>query len=72
MGSYRFWIRNKDRQDHSIDEVILKTAESIAPELTRYRQRELDSAQASNEMQQSAVEATSRAKRRSHIDNPQG
>jgi len=72
LGSYRFWIRNKDRQDHSIDEVILKTAESIAPELTRYRQREIDSAQASNEMLQSAVEATSRAKRRNHIDNPQG
>src|SRR5262249_38536505 len=71
MGSYGFWICNKDRQDPPLDEVILKTAESIAPELTRYRQRELDSAQASNEMLQSAVEATSRAKRRSHINNPQ-
>src|SRR5215467_4066344 len=72
MARYPFWIRNRDRQDHPIDEVILKTAESIARALTRYRQRELDYTQAANEMLQSAVEAASRAKRRSHIDNPQG
>jgi RNA polymerase sigma factor (sigma-70 family) len=72
MARFRFWVRDKDSKGEPIDDVIRKTAESIAPKLIHYRQREIGSEQTSNEILQSAVEAASRAKQRSHIENPSG
>src|SRR3989442_3553159 len=72
MARYRFWIHDKARKGRPLDESILKTAESIAPTLTRYRQQEIDCESTSNDMLQSAVEAASMARRRNHIENPPG
>jgi RNA polymerase sigma factor (sigma-70 family) len=72
MARYRFWIHDKDRKGQPLDENILKTAEEIAPTLTRYRRQEIDCESTSNDILQSAVEAASKAKRRNHVDNPPG
>jgi RNA polymerase sigma factor (sigma-70 family) len=72
MARYRFWIHDKDRKGRPLDESILKTAESIAPTLTRYRQQEIDCESTSNDMLQTAVEAASMAGRKNHIENPPG
>ena len=72
MARYRFWIHDKDRKGRPLDEDILKTAESIAPTLTRYRSQEIDCESTSNDMLQSAVEAASLARRKNHIENPPG
>src|SRR5215510_8141613 len=72
MARYRFWIHDKDRKGRPLDEDILKTAEGLAPTLTRYREQEIDCESTSNEMLQSAVEAASMARRRNHIENPPG
>jgi RNA polymerase sigma factor (sigma-70 family) len=72
MARYRFWIHDKDRKGQPLDENILKTAEDIAPTLTRYRRQEIDCESTSNDILQSAVEAASKAKRRNHVDNPPG
>src|SRR5207247_11001636 len=69
MARYRFWINDKDRKGQPLDENILKTAEEIAPTLTRYRQQEIDCESTSNDMLQSAVEAASKATRRNRIEN---
>ena len=63
MARYRFWIHDKDRKGRRLDDDILKTAETLAPTLTRYRQQEIDCESTSNDMLQSAVEAASKAKR---------
>jgi len=72
MAHYRFWIHDKDRKGKPLDENILKTAEELAPTLTRYRRDELDCESTSNDILQSAVEAASKAKRRNHVENPPG
>ena len=72
MARYRFWIHDKDRKGQPLDENILKTAEEIAPTLTRYRRHEIDCESTSNDILQSAVEAASKAKRRNQVDNPPG
>src|SRR5688572_3326915 len=72
MTRYRFWIHDKDRKGQPLDENILKTAEELAPTLTRYRRQEIDCESTSNDILQSAVEAASKAKRRNHVDNPPG
>ena len=72
MTRYRFWIHDKDRKGQPLDENILKTAEELAPTLTRYRRDELDCESTSNDMLQSAVEAASKAKRSNHVENPPG
>jgi RNA polymerase sigma factor (sigma-70 family) len=72
MTHYRFWIHDKDRKGQPLDENILKTAEELAPTLTRYRRDELDCESTSNDILQSAVEAASKAKRSNHVQNPPG
>lgn len=72
MARYRFWIHDKDRKGHPLDQDILKTAEEIAPTLTRYRQQEIDCESTSNDMLQAAVEAASKATLRNRIENPPG
>ena len=72
MTRYRFWIHDKDRKGQPLDENILKTAEELAPTLTRYRRDELDCESTSNDILQSAVEAASKAKRSNHVENPPG
>jgi RNA polymerase sigma factor (sigma-70 family) len=72
MAHYRFWIHDKDRKGKPLDENILKTAEELAPTLTRYRRDELDCESTSNDILQSAVEAASKAKGRNHVENPPG
>ena len=72
MARYRFWIHDKDSKGQPLDKSVLKTAEEIAPALTRYRQQEIDCESTSNEMLQSAVEAASKATRKNHIENPPG
>jgi RNA polymerase sigma factor (sigma-70 family) len=72
MARYRFWIRDKDRTGQPIDESILKTAEEMAPTLTRYRQQEIDCESTSNDMLQAAVEAASKATTRDQIENRHG
>ena len=72
MARYRFWIHDKDRKGQPLDKNILRTAEEIAPALTRYRQQEIDCESTSNDMLQSAVEAASKATRNNHIENPPG
>src|ERR1051326_4186014 len=72
MTRYRFWIHDKDRKGQPLDENILKTAEELAPTLTRYRRDELDCESTSNDMLQFAVEAASKAKRSNHVENPPG
>src|SRR5438128_63540 len=72
MARYRFWIHDKDRKGQPLDQNVLKTAEEIAPALTRYRQQEIDCESTSNDMLQSAVEAASKATRKNHIENPPG
>src|SRR6185295_2191194 len=72
MARYRFWINDKDKKGEPLNENILKTAEEIAPALTRYRQQELNSESMSNDMLQSAVEAASKASSRNQIENHRG
>ena len=72
MARYRFWIHDKDRKGRPLDEEIVKTAETIAPTLTRYRQQEIACESISNDMLQSAVEAASRARRTNPIKNLPG
>ena len=72
MANYHFWIHDKDGKGEPLDKDILKTAEEIAPLLTRYRQQEIDCEATCNDMLQEAVEAASKAKRRNHIANLPG
>jgi RNA polymerase sigma factor (sigma-70 family) len=72
MARYRFWIHDKDRKGRPLDEDILKTAEDLAPTLTRYRRNEIDCESTSNDILQSAVEAASKARRTNHVENPPG
>jgi len=72
MARYRFWFHDKDRNGQPLDENVLKTADKIAPVLTRYRQQEIDCESTCNDMLQEAVEAASRATRRNPIKNVAG
>jgi RNA polymerase sigma factor (sigma-70 family) len=72
MARHRFWIHDKDKKGRPLDRKIVKAAEEIAPTLTRYRHREIDSESTSDEMLQSAVEAASDATRRNRVENPPG
>ena len=72
MARYRFWFNDKDRNGQPLDENVLKTAEKIAPVLTRYRHQEIDCESKCNDMLQEAVEAASRATRRNPISNLAG
>ena len=72
MARYRFWFHDKDKNGQPLDKNVLKTAEEIAPILTRYRYQEIDSESACNDMMQEAVEAASRVTRRHAIANLPG
>jgi RNA polymerase sigma factor (sigma-70 family) len=72
MSHHRFWFHDKDRNCQPIDTNVLKTAERIAPVLTRYRHQEIDSESTCNDMLQEAVEAASRATHRKQIANLAG
>ena len=61
MARYRFWFNDKDRNGQPLDKNVLKTAEEIAPVLTRYRYQEIDSESTCNDLLQEAVEAASNA-----------
>jgi hypothetical protein len=72
MARYKLWFHDRDKKGQPLDENILKTAESIASALTRYRQDEIDCESTSNDMLQSAVEAASTASGGNHVQNPPG
>jgi RNA polymerase sigma factor (sigma-70 family) len=72
MARYRFWFYNKDREGQPLDENVLKTAEKIAPILSRYRYQEIDSESKCNDLLQQAAEAASRASRKNPIANLAG
>jgi RNA polymerase sigma factor (sigma-70 family) len=72
MGRYPFWVSDKDSKGQPLDQAICKIGETLAPTLTRYRRKEIDSEQAINDILQSAVEAASIANRTSYVDNPSG
>ena len=72
MARYRFWFHDKDRKGQPLDQNVLKTAEEIAPVLTRYRYQEIDSESTCNDLLQEAVEAASQATRRNPIANLAG
>jgi RNA polymerase sigma factor (sigma-70 family) len=72
MARYRFWFYDKDRDGQPLDENVLKTAEKIAPILSRYRYQEIDSESKCNDLLQQAVEAASHASRKNPIKNLAG
>ena len=72
MARYRFWFNDKDSNGQPLDKNVLKTAEQIAPVLTRYRHQEIDCDSTCNDMLQEAVEAASRATRKNPIANLAG
>lgn len=72
MARYRFWLHDRDKQGQPLDGDVLKAAEQIAPQLTRYRQQEIDCESTTNDILQTAVEAASRATRTKPIENPAG
>src|SRR4030095_7780137 len=72
MARYRFWFKDKDRNGQPLDENVLKTAEKIAPVLTRYRHQEIDCDSTCNDMLQEAVEAASKASIKNPISNVAG
>ena len=70
MRHYKFWFHDRDKRGQPLNESILKTAEKIAPVLTRYRMNEVDCVSTCNEKLQEAVEAASHASQRNPIANP--
>src|SRR5262245_8229360 len=70
MFRYRFLIHTKDTKGRRIAETLVRADEAIAPELARYRQREIRCESATNSMIQSAVEIASKAKRVRPLENP--
>jgi RNA polymerase sigma factor (sigma-70 family) len=70
MRHYKFWFHERDKRGQPINESILKSAEKIAPLLTRYRIYEIDCLSTCNEILQEAVEAASHASHRNPIANP--
>jgi RNA polymerase sigma factor (sigma-70 family) len=70
MRHYKFWFHDRDKRGQPLNESILKTAEKIAPLLTRYRMNEIDCVSTCNEILQEAVEAASHASQRNPIASP--
>jgi DNA-directed RNA polymerase specialized sigma24 family protein len=72
MARYKLWFHDRDKKGQPLDENIIKTAESIAPAPTRYRQHEIDCEGTSNDKLQSTVEAASRASGGKQVQKPPG
>jgi RNA polymerase sigma factor (sigma-70 family) len=72
MARYTFWFHDRDKQGQPLNQNILKTAEEIAPLLSRYRKNEIDCESTANDILQDAIEAASNATRRRRIANPAG
>lgn len=72
MAQFKFWFYDKDKNGQPLDDNILKTAEEIAPLLTRYRKQEIECESICNEILQDAIEAVSHAASKNPIANPAG
>ena len=72
MERYKFWFHDRDKKGQPLDESLLKTAEEIAPLLTRYRQDEIDCESTANDILQDAIEAASNSIRKNRVANTAG
>jgi RNA polymerase sigma factor (sigma-70 family) len=72
MERYKFWFHDRDKKGQPLDENLLKTAEEIAPLLTRYRRDEIDCESTANDLLQDAIEAASNSIRKNRVANTAG